>query len=356
MTMPFSSTPVPCGLPLVDVPIAGHSFSVVEEIIGGAKNPAETANTSRRYKNRCGGVHISLPENEGAGYWEVFKVAEHAFLSITDAIFAQDKTLDVPTQNGFKIRLLLRGAIEQDTTNLDLLAPQGVAYCAKGAQKARYVIKGGQRTTLILLHCRTPFIRDTVGANNPCLPEPFRLLTHKSLPREGGVRFSLTPSIMRSASDILEARLSMSPHLRQTYLFTKSLEIWTAVLQHLIDSNAPLPSVNLSQKDFYHVDRAREILQREFTNPPSVQMLARTLGVSATKLKSIFKAATANTLQGYLQRVRMEHAAFLLLQQELSVGQVAAEVGYEHQANFTHAFKRYFGYSPKQIRRPDANA
>lgn len=35
---------------------------------------------------------------------------------------------------------------------------------------------------------------------------------------------------------------------------------------------------------------------------------------------------------------------------DLSIGQIADEIGYKNHSNFTAAFKRTYGYSPKKIR------
>ena len=47
----------------------------------------------------------------------------------------------------------------------------------------------------------------------------------------------------------------------------------------------------------------------------------------------------------------MEKAASLLRETELSVAEIAAQVGYESQSKFTAAFKEQFGKLPKEYRR-----
>jgi AraC-like DNA-binding protein len=47
----------------------------------------------------------------------------------------------------------------------------------------------------------------------------------------------------------------------------------------------------------------------------------------------------------------MEATAQLLVEREFSVAEIAYRVGYEYPANFSCAFKRYYGCSPRQWKR-----
>ena len=53
----------------------------------------------------------------------------------------------------------------------------------------------------------------------------------------------------------------------------------------------------------------------------------------------------------YLGRWRLQIAAHLLEDKRVSVAQVAAEVGYQSEAAFNRAFKKYIGTAPDSWRR-----
>jgi AraC-like DNA-binding protein len=53
----------------------------------------------------------------------------------------------------------------------------------------------------------------------------------------------------------------------------------------------------------------------------------------------------------YLARWRLQLAARALTSTSHSVGQIAAEVGYESEASFNRAFKREFGSPPARFRK-----
>ncbi|MDE0284944.1 MAG: helix-turn-helix transcriptional regulator, partial [Gammaproteobacteria bacterium] len=56
------------------------------------------------------------------------------------------------------------------------------------------------------------------------------------------------------------------------------------------------------------------------------------------------------TVHNYLHRARMEKACDLLANSELTITQIAMSLGYEYSSNFTTAFRKHFGVTPRQVR------
>jgi len=104
-------------------------------------------------------------------------------------------------------------------------------------------------------------------------------------------------------------------------------------------------------RDRAMADRVAQRLADALRDPPSLQTLADQSGVSLSKLARTFKAVQGVTLSEYLLAVRMRHAMGLIRQARLSVTQVAMEVGYGHAGNFSTAFRRHYGMSPREAAR-----
>lgn len=104
---------------------------------------------------------------------------------------------------------------------------------------------------------------------------------------------------------------------------------------------------NQRDKDIAHL--ARDILLKEFKNPPSVEDLARRAGTNQCKLKQLFHHFFNSTPYGLLLDVRMKKAYELLKITRCPVNIAAEQVGYQHASNFSTAFVKYFGFSPRQI-------
>ena len=105
------------------------------------------------------------------------------------------------------------------------------------------------------------------------------------------------------------------------------------------------------------VERLRQYLARSFDVacgrriPPTVGAAAAAMHLSVRTLHRRLQAAGL-TYQGLVDDARRERAAELLLDPRLKLGFVAAALGYRDPANFSRAFKRWHGVTPRSTRRP----
>ena len=77
---------------------------------------------------------------------------------------------------------------------------------------------------------------------------------------------------------------------------------------------------------------------------------AGALNLSDSHLQRLFKQATGLALGHLLSERRLQRAANLLTNTNLSIKEVACAVGYEHCSSFTRAFERRFAQAPRQYR------
>lgn len=99
------------------------------------------------------------------------------------------------------------------------------------------------------------------------------------------------------------------------------------------------------------VKRACALMVADLTRSYGVGELARLVGLSTTALKSCFKGVYGMPPYTYLRTYRMERAAEMLRQGELSVSDIAVTVGYGSPSKFTAAFKALMGVTPSAYRR-----
>jgi AraC-like DNA-binding protein len=102
----------------------------------------------------------------------------------------------------------------------------------------------------------------------------------------------------------------------------------------------------LSPQDANSLSRVEHHLclhyRKEF---PGVERLSRISAMSPTSLKTKFKKYYGETLFGYYQKNKLEHAR-KLLDNKVPVKVVATEIGYSNPSHFTLAFKKEYGFSP----------
>jgi len=102
----------------------------------------------------------------------------------------------------------------------------------------------------------------------------------------------------------------------------------------------------LSPQDTNSLSRVEHHLclhyRKEF---PGIERLSRISAMSPTSLKTKFKKYYGDTLFGYYQKNKLEHAR-KLLDNKVPVKVVATEIGYSNPSHFTLAFKKEYGFSP----------
>lgn len=83
----------------------------------------------------------------------------------------------------------------------------------------------------------------------------------------------------------------------------------------------------------------------------SLQELADRLFRSPFHLSRVVRAETGGTVGDLIGRLRVEHAANLLADTDLSIDQIARGVGYTHRGRLGVLFRRFTGQSPNEFRR-----
>jgi AraC family transcriptional regulator len=94
------------------------------------------------------------------------------------------------------------------------------------------------------------------------------------------------------------------------------------------------------------VERTKELLARDLTDPPTLEMLGQEVGCSPFYLSRIFSREVGLTIPQYLRNIRMERAAELLRSGRYNVSEAAVEVGYSSLSHFSKAFCETIGCCP----------
>jgi len=98
------------------------------------------------------------------------------------------------------------------------------------------------------------------------------------------------------------------------------------------------------------IKKTKSILDEEYRHPPSLEDLAGSVGLSASRLAHLFRDETGMSIQSYIVDRRLFMAAMLIVQSDERISQIAYRVGFGDVSNFNHSFKRRFSMSPKEYR------
>ncbi len=124
-------------------------------------------------------------------------------------------------------------------------------------------------------------------------------------------------------------------------------EVWAALWR--VSRLAP-PRERNAQAAHPAVAAAVALIEAPLGQPLTVPDIAAAAGVSHNHLTRLFRAATGETVVGYIRARRMERARHFLQATTLSVPAVAASVGIPDLQAFNKACRRVLGASPRGIR------
>ena len=82
----------------------------------------------------------------------------------------------------------------------------------------------------------------------------------------------------------------------------------------------------------------------------TIESLSKQYLINPTTLKTMFKSVYGTSIASHMKEHRMEKAAELLRETNLSIAEIAESVGYDSQSKFTASFKAYWGKLPKDYR------
>jgi AraC-like DNA-binding protein/ligand-binding sensor protein len=96
--------------------------------------------------------------------------------------------------------------------------------------------------------------------------------------------------------------------------------------------------------------RAERYIWENYTRKISLEEIARASGLSAPYFSTVFKEEMGENLSNYLNRLRVEKAAAMLIETDLSLSEISGSCGFEDQSWFSKIFKYYAGISPGKFR------
>ncbi|AZQ62838.1 AraC family transcriptional regulator [Flammeovirga pectinis] len=139
---------------------------------------------------------------------------------------------------------------------------------------------------------------------------------------------------------------------RQAIVFGKGMELMGKLVSQLIEKNKrrKTPEKIISKEAFDIYFNIKDYLLSDYTNIPTIAMLSDKFKIGETKLKEDFKQIFGQPIFKFVTNHRMLDAHRALRYSEKPIGKIAKEVGYSHLSKFTTAFKRFYDYTPSELR------
>jgi AraC family transcriptional regulator len=199
-------------------------------------------------------------------------------------------------------------------------------------QTLHLMSSGGRRTSLI---CQL-----RASAVQKWLPDDFELNDRRLEACLDIASATIRGLLLRLASELHRPTLA-SPELAEALAFQLSIELgrYLIAVSEAIDIGG-LASWRL------------RVIDTRLAEPgpsPTLSELANLCNISIRQLTRAFRASRGCSMGDYMSQRRIETAQRLLATDD-SIKSIAASVGYSSQANFTYAFRRATGVTPRQFR------
>lgn len=301
------------------------------------------------------GIRIHIPAALGEGSWQITRTSPFMCIMTASGRYNDTRIMRVAEDRLAKARILLSGRLHQLDAQITLDGTGAFLESYPENVSSDYELAAGIPFRLVILNWDPRFFTEELGIPPERVPPPIdHVFRTKALQTRGSVT-ALGPDILRGANDIMNAGNRFSRELYSAYLDSNGREIACTILADLaLGKTGPMLTMKSSVRDLRRIDEARDILIENYRNPPAIPALARRVGINQTKLKALFKSVYGMTIHEFTKRLRMERASELLAKGDFTIAEIAYEVGYDFPASFTHAFRKFYGHSPKQGRRAAA--
>jgi AraC-like DNA-binding protein len=98
------------------------------------------------------------------------------------------------------------------------------------------------------------------------------------------------------------------------------------------------------------ITRAIQLIQQDFFHSPHLDTIAAHAGLSVFAFVRKFKHETGVSPWQFILKGRIEAAKHRLLHSDLSISEIAYEVGWQNVSHFTALFRKHVGMTPGRYR------
>ncbi|MEN6309806.1 MAG: AraC family transcriptional regulator [Anaerohalosphaeraceae bacterium] len=174
------------------------------------------------------------------------------------------------------------------------------------------------------------------------------LSLYSGLPTSLGDHLQLSEEKMNHLNAIL-IQLTDFANSSSEYFYYLRQKTLGRIFDFLVDFSQQQKSV--SEPQDYRIHQAKSYIESHYTEPLSIEALAKSVGMSKGYFFRRFKQTFQLSPSMYQQQLRMEAAKTLLRCSHLQGKEIAARCGYENPFFFCRVFKKYTGLTPLCFRK-----
>jgi YesN/AraC family two-component response regulator len=173
-------------------------------------------------------------------------------------------------------------------------------------------------------------------------PDNFRNIQYRAL--------ELAVLLTRSSANYGNTGMENSTRYLKRVQEAKTVEDLTSILHDIVENITGQIALFRGIPHASAMMKAEQFIRENFTRKISLREISRVAGLSAPYFSTIFKEEMGENFSSYINRLRVEKAAKLLLETDLSLSDISAACCFEDQSWFSKIFKAFTGISPGKYR------
>jgi AraC-type DNA-binding domain-containing proteins len=143
-------------------------------------------------------------------------------------------------------------------------------------------------------------------------------------------------------------------HMTENFMLqltnVKNLTDLSYVLMEILEQFTDVAFYHSSGTNTSLIKKSVNFINERYNQNLTLEMVADHVGLNPAYFSSLFKKETGINFSSYLINLRMDNAKLLLKNTNLSLINIAFELGFDNQSYFSKVFKKSTGMTPKQYR------
>lgn len=297
---------------------------------------------------------LTLPAPFGNGYFYAKMMNEAMSFLVMNLKFNNDVIMDRKPidDTGLLLHFLqinYRGHCEL-STDIDTAEYKGnirqrCIFISSPNYPLRMRYSTGTEFRCIAVYFKAPLVRKFLKKDVLHHIEAYSQLRLKGLDKK-----SIAPHETKLLREIFSS--DIYTQLGRVVLYNRVLLLIENLLQRfLLTELPPSKAERLKEKDMDGLKEVEFMLsEKELERFPSINKLSRVALMSSSKLKKRFKEVYGKKLYEYYNYNRLSKARQWIENGEATVKEAAYRSGYSNLSNFSKAFKKEFGLSPREVK------
>lgn len=271
----------------------------------------------------------------------------------SDTVALQNMTTSIEQPPGITVFVFLSGQVDASIGNMQLDVGRADGDPVRGVmisrarpdRLVRYTRKGDRIRKVIVT--ASPDWIEECGFDNDGERETIHCFRDTHLSR---FTWDASPALVSIAEQMLNPPLN-GIYPANLYLESRALDMVGQAFAAFIGKTGAAAGGHLSPFDLRRLQSIEDNLATGAPKGQTIEQIARDSGVSASTMQRLFRAAHGMTATEYLRRHSLVQVRQMLERESITITEASRLAGYASAANFSTAFKREFGITPRQARK-----